>query len=381
MATSPTPPVGRVSTLLPNASSTILGSLFGNATNAAAAATGAVAGTALAEGNSVARIGKQIGKGVLATAAGLSAAKAFSASPAEVIAARGNSLAARGTFKDATSQNPLFRIYIINTFQNSTVPVVVKAWIPEQVSVDVSATYSALFGQGLFQGDDWASQGLKTFGFSGLTRVQSFKIWNSSQGITMTLPLVFTMDDTAVEADIAGREPSKDRSNFDITAAILELQKLCLPSQIKGQLFLEPPGSTLQVSQEIALNRFVTDIVSAAKNVLGITDDTKKDQGPQAPPGSTTPESSYTTGNDDWIQLRSWTSVYIGNFLYFDKVVMENVGAAYDMQLDENGKPMRATVNVTFSTLFDTTIQDLNSIYLTGKVDDSDDKNNPQAKA
>ena len=73
--------------------------------------------------------------------------------------------------------------------------------------------------------------------------------------------------------------------------------------------------------------------------------------------------------------------MYIGNFLYFDKVVMENVGAAYDMQLDENGKPMRATVNVTFSTLFDTTIQDLNSIYLTGKVDDSDDKNNPQAKA
>lgn len=347
---------------------------------------------------------KTLLQGGAGLAAASIAANFASASPQEVLAARGLSSSTRGPGFPTPSKNAMYRLWVVNNYAISGSPTVVKAWIPEQISLDVSATYSALFGGGFFSDDNLFNLGARTTGFTGLTQEMSYKIWTSSQGITMTIPVIFTMDDTQLESEGSLQAGSRGTgfSDYDIIGSILELQKLCLPSKVPESWFLEPPGSVIRgqglisaVGNTIAnattalagavanaaLNPIDTlgNAGIAYKDVVTGQGDQKKDMGVQTVQG---PKISSGPSEFQAKKLvESYTSVYIGDFLYFDMVVMENVGAAYDMQLNERGKPIRATVNITFSTLFDATIQDLNSIYLVNPQVDPNSKSNPNAKA
>lgn len=281
------------------------------------------------------------------------------------------------------------KIFIVNNFRESD-PVWVSAWLPEQVSLDISATYQRAFGEGLLSGGGFVNNSIKAFGFSGVSREMSFKVWESTQGITMQIPIIFALDDTRPPGD----------SDRDIHAAILKLQKLVAPSQTsaangKKNLFLSPPGATYRFKKSDAESTSTaTQTGDSANNALvtpqnnvdtAQTENTDSDnaftnlyQG--LINGVTGAAESIANGTaiadtltrvaqklqsiiDNELELLTWTSVYIGNFLYFKEVVIDSVSTAYDMRLDANGRPIRATVNVQFTTLFDVTVQDLNAIY------------------
>lgn len=278
-------------------------------------------------------------------------------------------------------KHPYHKIYIVNNFQGQD-PMVVRAWLPEQVALDVSAQFSPLFSGGIFSGSSLVDQGARAFGFSGLTREMSFKVWQSSQGISMVLPLVFALDDHLDEID---------NGNPDILTPIIELQKLCLPSLVPGTVgFLQPPGTVVKVKKDAleTLGQAAGEVLSTVSTAVMNPVDTVVDLSEAAADAMFGDNESQESTNtfyektsetlvgvakivasalESIFEFQSWTSIYVGNFLYFDKVVVEQVGTTYDMQMDKYGKPIRATVNVQFSTLFDTTVQDLNSIYLTGK--------------
>lgn len=333
----------------------------------------------------------------LGTAAAAGISSEARASAAEIYEARSLTSTTRGSSLPTASRNAMYRLWVVNNYspESKAKATIVKAWIPEQISLDVSATYSALFGSGFLSDDNAFNLAARSTGFTGLTQEMSYKIWTSSQGITMTIPVIFTMDDTQLESDgtLATGSRGVGFSDYDIMTSILELQKLCLPSKVSESWFLEPPGSVLRSSSLLSATYATlrTTAVELTNDALGTTAGTalssllpeastsKADQGAQSVqgPNSDASPSEFTTKK----LVDSWTSVYIGDFLYFDMVVMENVGAAYDMQLNERGKPIRATVNITFSTLFDATIQDLNSIYLVNPQTDPNSKSNPDAKS
>jgi len=290
------------------------------------------------------------------------------------------------------------KIFIVNNFRESD-PVWVSAWLPEQVSLDISATYQRAFGEGLLSGGGFVNNSIKAFGFSGVSREMSFKVWESTQGITMQVPIIFALDDTRPPGD----------SDRDIHAAILKLQKLVAPSQTsaangKKNLFLSPPGATYRFKKTDAESTSTaTQTGDSANNALvtpqnnvdtAQTENTDGDNsfmqlynsvisgvsGAATSVANSGPVQSIANGTaiadtinsvaqklqsiiDNELELLTWTSVYIGNFLYFKEVVIDSVSTAYDMRLDANGRPIRATVNVQFTTLFDVTVQDLNAIY------------------
>lgn len=55
-------------------------------------------------------------------------------------------------------------------------------------------------------------------------------------------------------------------------------------------------------------------------------------------------------------------SCRIGNFLFLDNVVVESVDANIDFILDENGKPMYMTFNVTVKTFYSVTKEDIDKM-------------------
>ena len=282
------------------------------------------------------------------------------------------------------------KIFFVNNFRDVKDPIWVTAWLPEQVSLDISATYQRAFGEGLLSGGGVVNNSMKAFGFSGVSREMSFKVWESTQGITMQVPLIFSLDDTRPAGD----------SDRDLHAAILKLQKLVAPSQTqtdgKKNLFLTPPGATYRVKRsESETTGTVTQTGDAPNNAL-VAPQTSVDTAQTEDTGSFGGDlvnvltstfdvlsggvKALATGKgiagtinaigqelqsliDNDLELLTWTSVYIGNFLYFKEVVIDSVSTAYDMRLDADGRPIRATVNVQFTTLFDVTVQDLNAIY------------------
>lgn len=284
-----------------------------------------------------------------------------------------------------------YQIFFHSTTSNVENPVVtVVGFLPEEISVDIQANYTAAFGEGLLDPSAGIVQkGLRLAGISGISQEMSVKIWESTEGINLSIPITF------VAGEIVG-----GRQITNVIDPIMDLMSLCTPSKNKGDIFLTPPGPHLatdfnaakQVVRDIGAfgASLVVEGVSTAASVAGDIGEGLPVVGPmitagKALFGGATPEVtvvSETVGVDlstetvtknlndlgtsisNLINFDSTIIVSVGDFLYFDNVVINSVSQNYSMILDEIGNPMQATVNVSFTTMLSPTIQDLRKIFL-----------------
>lgn len=247
------------------------------------------------------------------------------------------------------TSRPEYKIHFMSEFLGiDDSPIRVSAYLPESITVDVSSSYRAPFDESIF-GSNLTGNLAKTFGNTGIVQEMTFKVWENSNGLTFNIPIQFIADDEYEGQGIT-----------DINIPILNLKKLCAPSKIPGSTFLRPPGPSIKFKSG-------TDRIGRE-----IPNELSTDQGSQDTNSlisSVTSVFSYLNPGrlvdmvTENLTFDKRTSVYIGDFLTLDNVVIESVSNTYDMVLGPNRKPLRASVNVTFSTAFTPTIQDLNAFY------------------
>ncbi len=270
-----------------------------------------------------------------------------------------------------------YQIHFSSTTSDPDFPMVsVTGFLPEDISVDISSDYTPAFGEGLFDPSAGLMQkAIRLAGYSGITQEMSVKIWESTAGIVLSVPITF------VAGDIIG-----GRVVTNVIDPILDLMSLCAPSRGENDWFLTPPGPNVvaDLDKVITLAKDVAvllgeGLVDGAAVVAGalptgtlVTAVANKIPGVDL---STTSENigSMITNlkanaakidTKGLLKFDHTIRVYIGDFLYFDNVVVDSVSQNYKMILDSQGNPMQATVNVQFTTMLSPTIQDLRKIFV-----------------
>lgn len=190
----------------------------------------------------------------------------------------------------------------------------VSGYIPEQFNLSVHSQFNQPFGQELLN----STLGTTTKVVAGLAPIsQSMtgQIWEGSKPI-----------DLSMEMDlIAEYDPV-----MEVQERIKSLMKMALPSRGGAGLLKTPGPSYGSVTGREALN--------AVQGWTGI--------------GS-------PLGKADGV-----ISIAIGNFLFFDNVVIESVQAQFQSMMHRTGVPLHATVTINFSTFFIVLAEDLDNIFV-----------------
>lgn len=300
---------------------------------------------------------------------------AETAKPSQIISTN------RDTFRKSGSKVQ-YQLQIVSASTSPDKPVIsVAAFLPENISLDVSANYTPLMGEGLIGGGNMAEKALKLGGVSGVTQEMSLKLWESTDGVVIQLPLIFVAGET-----IGGRVTTS------VMDSILDLMSLVAP--YKDRAFLTPPGPTLTTDwnriRNVAAataNVASTVAINAATGVLdaatGGTATAAVNQVAQAASGDSSLQVFDTNQVDavkksldaageafqDLIVFDKKIAVYLGDFMYFDNVVIKSVSPVFDtimgppMPPTNKSEPLRAAVTVTFETMFTPTIQDLKRMF------------------
>lgn len=219
---------------------------------------------------------------------------------------------------------------------------VISAYLPENFQFAFSSAYDQPFSQGFIQNSPL--QGLsKMMGGSLTTQAMTAQVWQGTPSPEFSLSLVFMAENDPIE---------------EVVRPISRLSKMALPGVINGLGgMLTPPGPRISI----------TDVAKAATNASGAS-------------GST--DNKDLAANTDFTQrvLQAGTqklaglsktlktptnniSLRIGRFLYFPSVVISSVSQTYDTMFDTRGKPLKATVDVTFTTFFVPTKDDVDEIF------------------
>lgn len=243
-----------------------------------------------------------------------------------------------------TAMNGLYTVQIFSTLSNGEL-VSVLAYLPERVNVSIGSEYQTPFANltpaGLGEG---LGAGVLTgvFGIAGLNQAMTMRVWQSSTGMTVSLPLVFVSD-------------TDPRENFQ---NIMNLYKLNVPQAPNGKLGqLLPPGPNFDGWEKLkkisgAAGREVASLVTGGDNNF-------------------TKEIGDILGEG----LKGEISVAIGQYLFFDSVTFDSVDVDFESILaggEFGGRPWKAEVTVQFTTLFNPSLEDLYKMF---RMD------NPNAKA
>lgn len=245
-------------------------------------------------------------------------------------------------------RDQLYKVFVVAQEQK----ILVDAWLPEQVGLDVSASYEAPFAQGLASVAPASIGNLAKFlGLSLTTQAFTIQVWQGGTYVEFVLTLVF-------QAERGGA--------LDVMKPIKDLLKLTMPKDPYDGGLLEAPGPRLSL-EKLKNNGLenVTNVAgSSAKVLLGATTalfgDTgqkmvqlKKDAGEAARPVSRAIFNSVENN----------ISLYVGQFLYLPSVVITDVSPTFDVIIGADKNPMKASVNVTFRTFYTLTDKDIEIIF------------------
>lgn len=252
---------------------------------------------------------------------------------------------------------PEYKIHFFSEFLGiDEAPIRVSAYLPENITLSNSSRYNAPFSESVF-GSDLTGNVLRSFGNTGIIQEMTFKVWESSDALHFSIPVQFVADD----------EYENNRGSMkDIRVPILNLMKLNSPSKVPGSTFLKPPGPSLRYKK--STDRIGRELPNEQLSDQGrpITDTETIDSGLERQRSAfsfiTNPGSIVDTIKDN-LEFDKRTSVYIGDWLTLDNIIIENVSQVYDMVLGPDRRPLRASVTIDFSTAFTPTIQDLNAYF------------------
>lgn len=254
------------------------------------------------------------------------------------------------TLADET-QKPYYKLYIISERKDAgEEPLMLTAYMPESVAFDYSSSYRAPFDRSVFGDDKLFSTGARTFGYTGVLQSMTYKVWESSNGVQMSIPLYFFADDLFE----AGMETP------DVRIPVLQLMKLVAPQKIQGTLFLKPPGPTAMIDLDAggegvrrAANQISSDMGSAYSESEGVVDMFKR----MASAIASTPAAIHE-GMSEFVKLDSNLTFQFGSLFSLDNVIVENVSPQFDIVPNIDATPSRVMVNVTISTVMTPTLQD-----------------------
>jgi len=251
-----------------------------------------------------------------------------------------------------------YKAYIVAAEQG----IIVEAWLPETLMLDVAAKYDAPFEQGLGSLSSLAgiSSMARFLGLSLTTQAMTAQVWQGGSFIDLSIPLVFQTENSAAN---------------DVMLPIKQLLSLTMPKDPGGGGFLTAPGPRIDInklgsngidlvkSAGGAISDAVTGIISGSGSV--------SDTGKTLAPGSSFLDRAANKANDvaktvSNALVNSVTnniSLYIGQFLYFPSVVITDVSPTYDVVLGVDKNPVRASVNVGIRTFYMPTSQDIETMF------------------
>lgn len=237
--------------------------------------------------------------------------------------------------------------------------IIVDAWLPDTVQLDVNARYDAPFAQGL--GDMFPTLG-NMARFAGLTlttQALTTQVWQGGSEFSFSLPLIFQ----AENSDIS-----------DVMIPIKKLLKLTMPKDpTKGGL-LEAPGphldsETFQREAGPAMKTIATDTLSGAASAIGSPIDTFKSLSSDALGKAKNAANTVARPISQAIvnSVKNNISLYIGRFQYFPSVVITDVSPTFDVVIGPNNNPVRASVIVQFKTFYTPTDDDIEDMFPSAK--------------
>lgn len=256
-------------------------------------------------------------------------------------------LATTSTNSNAIDRSPN-AAYSINFFSQlyNGESIAVTAYLPERVNMSVTSEYGTPFmnlAPANLMGEVGGGALAGIMGTTGMIQAMSIKVWQSSQGLTLQVPLVF-MSDT---------DPKENLIN------IMNLYKLSVPSSPGGPFgLLRAPGPNYAGLDKLkkigaSLGRELGDLVTGQE------------------------QNNFTQDVVNVLKegIQNQISVTIGTYLKFDSVVVDNVDVDFESIISApqyGGRPWKAEVNVQFSTLMTPSLEDMYNIFML---------DNPRARA
>lgn len=238
------------------------------------------------------------------------------------------------------------------------VPVLIEAWLPETVGNDVNATYEAPFAQGVSNALGAPVGDMARFvGMSLTTQALTAKVWQGGGFIEFSLPFIFQ----------AETSPAKD-----VMLPIKKLMKLTMPKDRTGGGLLEAPGPRIDLDELLKRGGETINKASSALS-SGLTNPSKLIDSAKAIVSN--PVDALKSARDGFKDIskplstalvnsvKNNISLYIGQFQYFPCVVITDVSPTYDVIIGPDFNPIRATVNVQFSTYYVPTDRDIDAMF------------------
>jgi hypothetical protein len=240
-------------------------------------------------------------------------------------------------------------------------PIVVQAPLPETFNFDSNASYSQSLPQGPTSGaiaDIAAVAGIRL-----AVPAMTAQLWQGASETVLTLALEFHTESDPVA---------------DVQTPILNLNRLTMPSVSSATGMLQTPGPYLDMSFA-QITSMAGDIGTALANAgtnfkNGTVQPTAASMTKPgtALNGANNPVTQSNTQNPQLGSSQYWKSkannqisIRIGNYMYFDSVVITNVQQTFMSNIDAaTGLPHHATVNITFKPFFMLTQEDLSSVFI-----------------
>jgi len=252
----------------------------------------------------------------------------------------------------------------------------VQAPMPDTFMYDASSTYEAPYAKGL-TGSGAVTNILAAVGYRATMQVLTAQLWTGSQESQLSLKLEF-----ATETDPL----------TDVRLPILNLLKLATPGTNPTTGVMTSPGPSLDLSaQNVAQvltdtgsnlgaslsaitggNNIVSSFLQSAGTFVGakagqltnMLSASTNAQSKALTPSTTSP-SDMTRGSYWKSKLKNNITIKIGNYMYFDSVVITNVQQTFASDFDyATGWPHYVEVSVQFKPLFMITKDDLENIFL-----------------
>ena len=183
----------------------------------------------------------------------------------------------------------------------------VSGWMPEDISFSVQSDWDQPFQEG----NSKTQAILSTAGISTKLLSLSSQVWSGSSPVTLSIPLDFYAETNAFQ---------------EVVTPVQNLMQMALPDTATvgfagGATFLVPPGP---ISLD-AVNQAITQEGSSGDNII----------------------------------------ISLGSFLRFSKVVVKSVTPSFSLKLSKEGHPMRARVEIEFSSFGTMTKRQLSTIFNT----------------
>lgn len=251
--------------------------------------------------------------------------------------------------------------------------ILVVANLPETFSTDIGAQYEEAFAQAVNNSGIVSSVGpkLRALGIQMTTQALTAQIWQGSTEMSFSLPLVLQ---------------ARTDEIHDVLEKLEALYSLTLPGESFSNGFLTAPGPVLDA--EILLQN-VGSATSAAMNAAGsiAKDAVTNSIGSTlssafsklrslSPSTAATAEASPSKKPDTANKgvdrplvsaIKNNISLQIGRYMYFESVVITNVGQTHHVQPLESGIMSRVEVTVQFKTFYVPTKKDIPNIFRNAK--------------